>query len=221
MAVFLRTHMPEEGSTASFSYNLSGNRIKHTFEDSFRTRLQMGEFALRQADFTVESGSVGYTALYTGGLDDEIGWPQGVTVSSVVSGNNIRVGGRFTVTTTVTFDRTAEVGTYHIRQMVPSGLRFASARLESYNGETIRNRWVRMPFWHITGENGMNNFYIGPVFETRAVGGFERVMPTSVTFSYEARAVLPGRYIIESTAISLSGDDTIYKGERGVVYIER
>jgi hypothetical protein len=36
----------------------------------------------------------------------------------------------------------------------------------------------------------------------------------SVTFSYTARAVLPGTYIMEADAISFSGDNTLYAGER-------
>jgi len=39
-------------------------------------------------------------------------------------------------------------------------------------------------------------------------------MPGSVTFTYEARAVLPGTYIMEADAISYSGSNTLYATER-------
>jgi hypothetical protein len=59
------------------------------------------------------------------------------------------------------------------------------------------------------GERQMINFYVGTSW----------AMPSSVVFQYEARAVLPGEYIMEATAISLSVSEVLYSGERGVIRI--
>jgi hypothetical protein len=104
--------------------------------------------------------------------------------------------------------------------MVPSGLRFTDATLFSYNGRQPANRWAHQPFWHHFGESNILNVYIGAITDVAAVGGYFRVMPSSVVFSYTARAVLPGRYIVESTVIGLAGDDELYSGDRGVIDVE-
>jgi len=92
-----------------------------------------------------------------------------------------------------------------IAQVVPSGLRFVRVPSYSYN-----NSW-----YYRSGEMGLIDFYIYPHNRWSNQDAFDRsTMPGSITFKYQARAVLPGTYIMEADAISFSGDNNLYAGER-------
>ena len=227
LAVFAARHIPNMDSTAAFSYNLDGREITFDFGRTISTRLELGERQLAEADFAVISGNVGYTVQFQGGMPEEIGFPDGISVETIIESptpGTIRVGDRVRVITTITFDAGTSRGQlYHIRQALPSGLRFIDAYLLEYDGVTfaesdrrfgyrIGNR--RIPFFFWEGEGGVINFHMSsPTSDLRR--------PASITFLYEARAVLPGEYILEATALSLSGNDTLFRGVREVIYIER
>jgi hypothetical protein len=166
----------------------------------------LGEEQLKNANFKVEQGKVGYSAYYFGGLEEaEKTLPAGVSISHTLSADKLKMGETLTVTTTVAFDSKTAAGLYHIAQVVPSGLRFAGVPNYSYT-----NNW-----YYRLGEMGLIDFYIYPISRWRNNDAFGRAtMPASVTFSYTARAVLPGTYIVEADAISYSGDNTLYAGER-------
>jgi hypothetical protein len=118
-----------------------------------------------------------------------------------------------TVSTTLTFSEEAPVGYYHISQIVPTGLRFTAVKDYTYYQSN----------WHYqVGEGGMLEFYIIPLRGYRNNDPFKRpAMPASVTFTYEARAVLPGTYVMEAPAISYSGSNTLYAGERRYITVEK
>lgn len=216
LALFATRHMPTEDSAAVFTYNIGGRTVTHNFGRGFATRLELGRDQLDGADFSVVSGNVGYVAHFQGGLTGETGFPDGMTVETAVipqTDGPVRVGDIVHVQTTITFGD-APRGHYHIRQSLPTGLRFISAELVRIDGVEADNRFQRMryPFFFTEGEAGMLNFYVGP-----RMGN----MPRYVTFRYVARAVLPGQYIIEATALGLSGSDELYHGERALIEIER
>jgi hypothetical protein len=176
------------------------------------TYLELGESQLAGADFRVLQGSVGYGISYYGGFDEaEKNLPEGVSIIRTLSASKASLGNTVTVTTSVIFDRSAPVGYYHISQIVPTGLRFV--RVKNYN---------HYEGWYFRkGDGGMIDFYINPRRDQRSGSAFnEPTMPGSITIVYEARAVLPGTYIMEATTMSYSGSNILYADERSEISIE-
>ena len=211
LATYIDKYSPKPESAAAFSYILGGQTINISFADQRQIYLELGEEQLKQANFKVTQGNAGYSAYYFGGLEEaQTALPSGVGISYKLSAGTLKMGETLTVTTTVTFDSAAPPGIYHIAQVVPTGLRFVDVPNHSYN-----NNW-----YYRIGEMGLIDFYIYPTSRWRNQDAFGRAtMPGSVTFSYKARAVLPGSYIMEADAISYSGDNTLYAGERRQVKV--
>jgi hypothetical protein len=207
LAVYVGKYSPKPDSPAVFSYQLNGQTVRQTFDKRRQLYLELGEKQLAEADFKVLEGNVGYNAYYFGGFDEaEKTLPAGVGISHVLSSEQVKLGNVVTVTTTITFSGAAPVGHYHISQIVPSGFRFTRIKDYSY----YDSNW-----YYRLGEGGMIDFYIYPLRGYSNNDVFNRPsMPGSVTFSYEARAVLPGQYIMEAPALSYSGSNTLYAGQR-------
>jgi hypothetical protein len=207
IAFYVGKYSPKPQSPAAFSYQLAGETIRQTFDKSRQLYLEFGEKQLAEANFQVLMGNVGYHAYYSGGFAEaEKTLPTGVKISQHLNSESFKLGDVVTVSTTLTFNNQAPIGYYYISQIVPSGLRFIGVKDYSY----YQSNW-----YYQIGEGGMLNFYINPLQRNRNDNAFGRpTMPESVTFEYEARAVLPGTYIMEAPALSYSGGNTIYAGER-------
>ena len=205
-AVYAARYTPRPDSPAAFSYHMGGNAIRRDFSQSRQVYIELGEAQLAEADFQVLEGQVGYGIYYTGGFDEaEKALPEGVSITQSLSSGDVKLGDTVWVTTTITFDGQASVAYYHISQIVPAGMRFV--RVADYN--------YYQGWYYRKGEGGAIDFYINPLRGPRSESAFnEPAMPTSLTFTYEARAVLPGTYLIEAPAISYSGSNTLYSGER-------
>gem|GEM_PF-1040318 len=225
LAAYVGKYSPKPDSAAVFSYQLAGDTVRHEFDKRRQLYLELGETQLAEANFQVIQGNVGYNAHYFGGFDEaEKTLPPGVNISHKLSSESVKLGDVVTVTTTITFGDAAPVGYYHISQIVPTGLRFTRVRDYDY----YYSNW-----YYRLGEGGMIDLYINPLRNTNndwsysaanASSLYDRArgsrafnqpyMPASVTVNYEARAVLPGTYIMEAPAISYSGSNTLYAGER-------
>ncbi|MCL2496127.1 MAG: hypothetical protein FWF04_01770, partial [Clostridiales bacterium] len=214
LSAYLGKYSPKPDSPAVFSYHLAGQTVRHSFDKSRQLYLELGETQLAEADFKVEAGNVGYNAYYFGGFDEaEKTLPAGVKISHTLSSESVKLGNVVTVTTTLSFSDMAPIGYYQISQIVPTGFRFTRVKDYSY----YQSDW-----YYRLGEGGMIDFYINPLRGYRNADPFNRpAMPALVTFSYEARAVLPGTYIMEAPAISYSGSNTLYAGERHHITITR
>ena len=204
LATYVGKYSPKPVNPASLSYQLAGKTIQHTFDKRRQLYLELGETQLEQADFKVLEGKVGYHAYYMGGFNEaEKTLPAGVSISHQLSSQNIKLGDELTITTTVTFSNEAPVCYYDISQIVPSGFRFLAVENYSYYDSD----------WHYrVGERGMLELFINPLWKDDIFK--RRYMPSSITFSYKARAVLPGTYIMEAPALSYSGSNTLFAGER-------
>ncbi|MCL1817229.1 MAG: hypothetical protein FWG43_06490, partial [Clostridiales bacterium] len=211
IAAYIDKYNPKPESAAACSYTLGGKTITINFADKRQLYLELGEKQLKESNFRVTQGNVGYNAYYFGGLEEaEKDLPKGVSINRVLSSDELSLGDTLTVTTTISFDSNAAVGTYHIAQIVPTGLRFMNVPNNYY-----KNRW-----YYRYGEMGLIDFYIYPLSKWSNYDAFGRTsMPSSVTFSYSACAVLPGTYIMEADAISYSGDNTLYASLRNLVTI--
>ncbi|MDR2712381.1 MAG: Ig-like domain-containing protein [Clostridiales bacterium] len=209
LATYINKYSPRPDSAASFSYRLAGKTIGHSFADQQHLDLELGETQLAESNFEVQEGNVGYSVYYSGGHDEaENTLPPGVSISYDLNTEQVVLGDLLRVTTTVKFADNAPACNYNISQIVPSGFRFVG--VPDYN---YRDNW-----YYQVGEAGMINFYIYPLWQNS--DDFNRQkMPGSITFSYEARAVLPGTYIMEADAISYSGSNTLYATERRSITI--
>jgi hypothetical protein len=212
LATYVSKYSPKPDSPAVFTYQLAGETVRLTFDKRRQLYLEFGETQLAQANFKVLEGNVGYNVYYYGGFDEaEKTLPAGVSISHNFSSENVKLGDVVTVTTTITFSEYAPVGYYQISQIVPTGLRFINVKNYSY----YKSGW-----YYQLGEGGMLDFYINPLRGYRNTDAFNRpAMPSSVTFAYEARAVLPGTYIVEAPALSYSGSNTLYAGERNQISV--
>ena len=210
LATYINKYSPKPESAAACRYMLGGQTVNVSFADQRQVYLELGEEQLNMANFAVEQGAVGYSAYYFGGLEEaQTALPTGVNIRYSLSADTLKMGETLKVTTTVTFDSSAPVGCYHIAQVVPSGLRFDSV------SSSYANNW-----YYRVGEMGLVDFYIYPISKWDNDDAFGRdTMPSSVAFNYQARAVLPGTYIMEADAISYSGDNTLYAGERRQITI--
>jgi len=226
LAVYLNRRVSSGYVTpSSLTYTLGGREINHIFTANRPLFLSLGETALHEANFSVSHGDVGFVVNYFGGLDGIYGFPKGISVETQLSESNINIGDRVIITTTITFAPGTDVGVYHIRQVVPSGLRFVDAWFVAYDNHIFPRQDARWRSYRIPnlgnapirfneGESGVLNFHIG------SASWLEGRMPTSVTFSFEARAILPGEYVVEATTLSLAGGETLYRGKRSVIVIE-
>jgi hypothetical protein len=213
LATYIDKYSPKPESAAALSYTLGGQTININFANQRQTCLELGEEQLKQANFTVKQGNVGYSAYYFGGLDEaQTTLPAGVSISHKLSADTLKMGETLKVTTTVIFDDAAPPGVYHIAQVVPTGLRFMKVPGYNYN-----DNW-----YYRAGEMGLIDFYIYPISRWRNQDAFGRAtMPGGVTFSYHACAVLPGTYTMEADAISYSGDNTLYASERRQITVTK
>ena len=217
LAVYINKYSPKPESAAALSYTLGEQTVNINFADQRQIYLELGEEQLKNANFKVEQGNVGYSVYYFGGLEEaQTTLPAGVNINRTQSADTLKMGETLTVITTVTFDDTAAPGVYHIAQVAPTGLRFEDVpgRTSLYDSSGQRNWYYRV------GEMGLIDFYIYPLSRQQNQDAFARyAMPRSVTFSYKARAVLPGTYIMEADAISYSGDNTLYASKRSQVTV--
>ena len=213
LAIYTSRYSPKPDSPAAFSYQLDGKTIRKTFDKSRSLYLELGKKQLAEARFEVLEGDVGYGLYYFGGFDEaEKTLPQGVSFSQDVSASSVKLGDKVLFTTVISFDGSAPVGHYHLSETVPSGFRYTGVADYQYNSD----------WYYRKGEGGMLDFYIFPRRGDRNASDFnEPYMPGSVTITYEARAVLPGTYIIEAPAIQYSGDNTLYAGERGQISVTK
>ncbi|MCL1975282.1 MAG: hypothetical protein FWG61_03865 [Firmicutes bacterium] len=211
IASYINKYDPNPESAAACTYIQGEKTIDISFANKRQLYLELGEEQMAQAEFMVTKGHVGYNAYYFGGLAEaEKQLPEGVEISRTFSTDKLKLGETLTITTTITFASNAAVGTYHIAQVVPTGLRFMSVPDYDYH-----NKW-----YYNIGEMGLIDFYILPESKKSNSDAFGRVsMPSSVTISYKACAVLPGTYIMEADAISFFGNNTLYADERQQVSI--
>lgn len=209
LATYAGKYSPRPDSAASFCYQLEGKRIMLDFADQPQLNLELGETQLAESNFEVLEGNIGYSVYYSGGHNEaEKTLPPGVSVSYNLNADQVKLGDLLRVSTTVKFSADAPLGNYNISQIVPSGFRFVGVPEYTY-----QNNW-----YYQVGEAGMINFYIYPLWQSP--DDFNRQkMPDSITFSYEARAVLPGTYIMEADAISYSGSNTLYATERRSIIV--
>ncbi|MCL1817116.1 MAG: hypothetical protein FWG43_05905, partial [Clostridiales bacterium] len=217
LAAYIGKYDPKPQSAAAMSYYLGGQTIDIDFAQKRQVCLELGEEQLNKADFKVSQGNVGYSVYYFGGLAEaNTKLPPGVSISRSLSATTLKMGESLKVTTTISFDNTAEPGIYHLAQVVPTGLRFENVPSSYFYGSDYTRNW-----YYRIGEMGLIDFYIYPLSKWHNQDPFGRdTMPSSVTFSYTARAVLPGTYIMEADAVSFSGDNTLYATERNQVMVE-
>lgn len=212
-AVYINVYEPSKDSGAAFTYKSDGKTITQTFKDYYMVYMELSETQLAKGDFKVKEGNVSYTAYFTGGLESlEPNLPDGVSLDVKYSGGEVSIGENVTVSTTISFDKNAPVGYYTISLIVPSGLRFSNVTDYAYN----------CGWYYNIGESGNITFYINPSSYAKTGEGNafnEKYMPASVTIAYVAKAVLPGQYIVEAPAVTYSGTNELFTGERSTIKV--
>ncbi len=192
-------------SSASFSCLYQGQSHTWTLSDTPIVVLQFDRDELDAADFKTLSGNVGYTAVYTSGIDavEETAAEQ-ISVETSFGPENPAVGDLVTFTSYVTFSDSCPGDLYTLDLVLPAGTRYS-------NYEYVHNSGCYL----ISQEANRLTFVLdrNPTEE-------EAALRNAFTIKIQVRAVLTGQFTFEEPIVKSLNSSLLAFGDKLILTVE-
>lgn len=191
---------------ASFSCNYNGENKTWSLTDSPIVILQFNRDELALANFRVLSGSVGYTAVYTGDVGSiQANAGNQISVKTSCGPENLAVGNVVTFTSYVTFSEDCPGETYTLDLVLPSGTRYS-------NYEYVHNTGCHL----ISQEANRLTFLL----DRRSYTEGDTSLRSDFTVKIQVRAVLKGSFILEEPIVKGLESSLLALGDKILLTIE-
>jgi len=202
---FLTRYLPEIPETTSFSYLLNGVTQEVVLDKRHLHQEELTSQQLALANVQLLTGELGISASYTGSLA-EASLPEEHRLAQVTKtitpmrGNILEQSALQRVTITANMDPEIFQGGFFLTDYIPSGMRFVSVSTDLY-GYDANNRYG----WSLLQQEGQKVVFYGYAAE--------------IVINYYVNAVLPGRFVLESTYLQSITTDAWGASARGEIII--
>ena len=204
MSYVTRTALPT--STAAFSCAYNGETETWSLSESPAVILQFNREDLAAANFRVTSGSIGYTAVYTGGMDSvQENAADQISITTSCEPESLSVGSIASITSYVTFSEDCPGEIYTLDFVLPSGTRYSSY-------EYVHNSGCYL----VSQEANRLTF----VLDRRNYEAGNTALRSDFTVTIEVRAVLTGDFIFEEPIVKGVESSLLALGDRFMLTVK-